>query len=52
MLSFWIGKHSLRKLAEVVGSNLTLTIFIKLVNYCIELDLIWEVVGQKRLQCH
>jgi len=39
---------SYKALAEVVvGSTPTRSIFINLVNYGIELDLIWEGVGQK-----
>jgi hypothetical protein len=41
-----ITRSSLRKLAEVVGSNPTRSMFINLVNYVIELSLILIGVGQ------
>ena len=38
-------------IAEVVGSNPTRSIFINLVEYGIELSLIWEVVDKRSDRC-
>jgi hypothetical protein len=49
-LYLYIGRRGIRKLAEVVGSTSTRSIFITLVNYGIVLNSVLTVVGQIQQQ--